>query len=143
MANIAAVLKDEISRIARKEIRAETVRLQKSSVQHRSDIAALKRRVAVLEKAVVRLDKQAVKTTAAPSVAEDVGRVRFSAKGFATLRQKLGISAAQMGTLVGVSAQTVYNWETEKSSPRQSQMAAIVAVRGLGKRKALEMLDKA
>ncbi len=140
MANIASVLKEEISRIARKEIRTETARLQKSSAQYRSDIAALKRRVAALEKDVARLDKQAVKKTVASSVFEDVGRVRFSAKGFATLRQKLGLSAAQMGTLIGVSAQTVYNWEAEKSSPRQSQMAAIVAVRGIGKREAMERL---
>ncbi len=140
MANIASALKDEIARIARKEIRAETARLQKASAQHRSDIAALKRRLSALEKEAVRLDKQVVKRTAAPTAAEDASRVRFSAKGFATLRQKLGLSAAQMGTLVGVSAQTIYNWEAEKSSPRQSQMPAIVAVRGIGKREAMERL---
>ena len=140
MANIASVLKDEIARIARKAIRAETAHLQKASAQHRSDIAALKRRVSALEKVAVRLDKQFVKTAAAPTAPEDASRVRFSANGFATLRQKLGLSAAQMGTLVGVSAQTIYNWEAEKSSPRQSQMPAIVAVRGIGKREAMERL---
>lgn len=45
MANIASFLKSEISRIARKEIRAETETLKKASSQYRSDIAALKRRL--------------------------------------------------------------------------------------------------
>jgi len=43
MANIASLLKSEISRIARKEVRAETQTLKKASAQYRSDIAALKR----------------------------------------------------------------------------------------------------
>jgi DNA-binding transcriptional regulator YiaG len=41
-----------------------------------------------------------------------------------------------MGALVGVSAQTVYNWEAGKSRPRQQQLAAIAAIRKLGKREA-------
>ncbi len=45
-----------------------------------------------------------------------------------------------MGLLLGVSAQTVYNWEGEKSRPRQQQMAAIKAVRGMGKREATARL---
>jgi DNA-binding transcriptional regulator YiaG len=39
-----------------------------------------------------------------------------------------------MGMLLGVSAQTVYNWETGKSQPRQQQLASIADVRKLGKR---------
>ena len=50
MSNIATVLKEEISRIARKEIKRETSSLKKSSTTHRSEIAALKRRVQELER---------------------------------------------------------------------------------------------
>jgi DNA-binding transcriptional regulator YiaG len=46
-----------------------------------------------------------------------------------------------MGTLVGVSAQTIYNWEAGKSRPRQQQLAALAAVRGMGKRQIKERLD--
>ena len=142
MPNIASVLKEEITRVARKELRSETEKLKKASSQYRSDIAAMKRRVATLEQQVSRLDKIVGKKSIAPPASDELGRVRFSAKGFSTLRKKLGLSAAQMGSLVGVSAQTVYNWETEKSSPRQSQMAAIVAVRRMGKREALARLGE-
>lgn len=54
--------------------------------------------------------------------------------GFAALRKKLGISAAEMGKLLGVSAQSVYHWETGKTKPRASQLAAISAVHKMGKR---------
>ncbi|MDO8755990.1 MAG: hypothetical protein Q7J71_01020, partial [Polaromonas sp.] len=53
--NIATVLKAEISRVARKDARAETQPLKKASSQYRSDIAALKRRVLALEKQLSRV----------------------------------------------------------------------------------------
>ena len=140
MPNIASIFKDEILRLARKEVRKEIEPLKKASAQYRSEIAALKRRLAVLEKGQVRQEKKAAMVGASDNEAEGNTRVRFSAKGFATKRQKLGISAGDMGKLLGVSSQTVYHWETGKSRPRQKQIAAIAAVRKLGKRKALAML---
>jgi DNA-binding transcriptional regulator YiaG len=46
----------------------------------------------------------------------------------------LGLSAADMGVLLGVSAQTVYNWEAGKTLPRTAQLSAIAAIRKMGKR---------
>jgi DNA-binding transcriptional regulator YiaG len=136
--NIAFVLKEEIARVARKELRVETEKLKKASAQYRSEIAVLKRRIASLEQQVGRLGKATKVST--PKPPEPTTSLRFSAKGLTTQRQKLGLSAADMGLLLGVSAQTVYNWETEKSRPRQQQMAAIAAVRGMGKREAAARL---
>ena len=134
MPNIASILKDEILRLARKEVRIEIEGLKKASAKFRSDISDLKRRVAVLEKHQARSDrKNAQKATTEPEGGESI-RFRFSAKRFAAQRQKLGLSAGDMGTLIGVSAQTVYNWEAEKSRPRQSQLVAIAALRKMGKR---------
>ena len=134
MSNIASVLKNEVVRLARKEVRKEVEGLRKASAQYRSDIASLKRQVASLEKLQVRFEKKvSVKATLA---AEEKGttRHRYSAKRFTAQRQKLGLSAGDMGILIGVSAQTIYNWEAEKSRPRQQQLAAIAAVRKMGKR---------
>jgi len=57
MSNVASVLKEEISRISRKEIRRETSSLKKSSTAHRSEIAALKRRVQELERQLRRVGR--------------------------------------------------------------------------------------
>jgi len=69
-------------------------------------------------------------------VGEREAKLRFRASGFATLRKKLGLSAAEMGRLLGVSGQSVYHWETGKATPRRTQLPAIAAVRKLGKREA-------
>jgi DNA-binding transcriptional regulator YiaG len=140
MPNIASVLKGEIVRLARKEGRTETEGLKKAVAAHRSEIAALKRRVAVLEKALARGERKA--SGAAPAgTPEEATTVRYSAKRLARQRQKLGLSAAEMGLLLGVSAQTVYNWEAEKARPRQTQLQAIAALRGIGKRQAKARLE--
>jgi DNA-binding transcriptional regulator YiaG len=138
MANIASLLKSEISRIARKEVRAETQTLKKASAQYRSDIAALKRRVAEQDRLIARLKKS--KPVAAAERGEDAPQRRFRADGFASLRKKLGLSAADMGKLLGVSLQTVYHWEKGQSRPRASQMQGIAEVRKLGKRGAAARL---
>lgn len=134
MPNIASVLKEEVLRLARKEVRNETEGLKKASALYRSDIAALKRRLAAIEKQLAHMAKKGGTKEASTEGAETTTRTRFSAKGLATQRQRLGLSAGDMGALLGVSAQTVYNWEAGKSRPRQQQMGAITALRGMGKR---------
>lgn len=140
MPNFASVLKDEIVRLAKKEVRREVEGLKKASAQYRSEIAGLKRRVAELEKQQGRIEKQGTRKVATEVAGEGTTRLRFSAKRLAAQRQKLGLTAADMGSLVGVSAQTIYNWEAEKSRPRQQQLAAIAALRGMGKRQAKAQL---
>ncbi len=140
MPNFASVLKDEIVRLAKKEVRREVEGLKKASAQYRSEIAGLKRRVAELEKQQSRIEKQGTRKVATEVAGEGATRLRFSAKRLAAQRQKLGLTAADMGSLVGVSAQTIYNWEAEKSRPRQQQLVAIATLRGMGKRQAKAQL---
>jgi DNA-binding XRE family transcriptional regulator len=128
-------LKSEIARIAKKEIRAETQQLKKASAQYRSDIAALKRHIVALEATVKKLSKGQLKPVLKVDK-ESSTPLRFRASGFATLRKKLDLSAEQMGKLIGVSAQSIYHWEAEKSRPRASQLPAIAAARKLAKKEA-------
>lgn len=140
MANIASVLKEEISRLARKEIRQEAEGQKKVTAQYRSEIAALKRHTVKLEQRVTRLEKVIAKhntTDPKPVVASNI---RFTSKGFKTLRQRLGISAADTGRLLGVSGQSIYSWEAGSSSPRKQQLANIVILRGMGKKEVETLL---
>lgn len=139
MTTFANQLKNEIARIARKESRADSKQVRKSSAQYRAEIASLKRRISALETSVTRLLKQKPKTVASNASAEKQS-LRFRAGGFATLRKKLQLNAADMGKIIGVSAQSVYHWEQEKSRPRSSQLPAIAAVRKLTKKQAQEAL---
>jgi hypothetical protein len=141
MSTFANQLKSEIARIAKKENKAENAALKKASAQYRSDIAALKRRIASMEAVVAKLGKQAAKTGAEVEASEDDEKsLRFRVAGFASLRKKLGVTANEMGVLLGVSGQSVYKWEQGKAKPRASQMQAIAAVRKLGKKQVAELL---
>jgi DNA-binding transcriptional regulator YiaG len=142
MPNIAAVLKDEIARIARKEIRAQTEDFKKSSAQYRSHIAALRRRVDELERQIKRTNKVAGRPAPEPAADEQDTPRRFSAARLAAQRNKLGLSAADFATLLGVSGQSVYKWEHGEARPRARQLEAIAALRGIGKREAAERLAK-
>lgn len=137
MPNIATVLKSEIARIARKEVRAETLQIKKQSTNHRGQIASLKRQVAALENLLRKQSKGAKAMSAAPDVNGSVaGGLRFRAKGFAAHRRRLGLSAAQAGALLGVSGQSIYHWEAGTAKPRASQMERIAALRKLNKTQA-------
>lgn len=139
MTTFANQLKNEIARIAKKEVRAETAQLKQASAKYRSEIAALKRQIATLEAAVKRMNKSQPKVTKV--VEAPVENLRFRADGFGTIRKKLGLSAEQMGKLIRVSAQSVYHWEQGKSRPRASNLPAIAAVRKMGKRDAVAKLS--
>ena len=139
MPNIATVLKAEISRVARKDVRAESAQLKRASSQYRADIAALKRRVLALEKQLNRL----AKSSKAPSPAasgKSSGVLRFSAKGLAAQRRRLGLTAAAAAALLNVSAQSIYKWEDGKTRPRASQLPAIASLRKMGKQEAAKLL---
>src|SRR5436190_17896261 len=142
MSNIASVLKEEIARVARKEIRRETSSLKKSSTTYRSEIAALKRRVLELERQLRRVATAG--QSSQPAAANDDSLspgTRFSAKSLASQRRRLGLSAAECGLLIGASSQSIYNWEEGKARPRPQHLAAIFALRDLGRRQATEILE--
>lgn len=140
MPDIASVLKSEIARLARKELRVETESLKRAVTAYRSEIAALKRRMAVLERQAKRTAKRSISESAREPTEQDV-RFRFSPKGFAKHRQRLGLSAADYGALLGVSALSVYKWEAGQARPRDRYLPAIASVRKLGKREALARLQ--
>ena len=147
MPNIASVLKAEISRVARKEVRAETEGLKKSAAAQRSEIIGLKRRIQEMEKQLKALLRSASSSAPKATVGlaakgdDEAGDLRFRAKGMAANRKRLGLSADDFGMLVGASGQSVYLWEQGKSKPRATNLAAIAALRGIGKREAAARVE--
>lgn len=137
MSTLATVLKDEIRRLARKEIRAQTGRTARAAAQHRREIARLKRQLRDLERRLAHVQRKAGKSAPEPASGIELnGSTRFSARSVRAQRRRTGLSAADYAKLVGVSPLTIYNWEHNKSRPRHQQFAALVALRGIGKREA-------
>lgn len=142
MPDIASTLKVEIARIARKELRSETEDIKKASARYRAELSGLRRRIDSLERELKRaIKKREVRLV--PSAADPGSAVprRFSAVRLAATRKKLDVSAADFGALIGVSGQSIHNWETGKARPRAEQLEAIASVRGIGKREVAARLE--
>jgi DNA-binding transcriptional regulator YiaG len=123
MPNIAALLKTEIARLARKEVRAQTGTLKRAAGTYRSEIAALKRRTDAIERQLRHAQKAQHSAPSAEPKKQDAG-LRFSPKGLASHRKRLGLSASDMGKLLGASGQSVYKWESGEARPRAATSPA-------------------
>ena len=140
MPNITSLLKSEISRVARKAVRGETLALKKVVGAYRGEIAALKRRAHALEQDLRRLSRTAPKAPPPIADAQSSPTLRFSPKGLASQRKRLGLSAEDIGLLVGASGQSIYNWEAAKARPQARHLPALAALRTLGKKEAATVL---
>jgi DNA-binding transcriptional regulator YiaG len=139
MANIGSVLKEEIARIARKQLRAETESSKRAISTYRKQIAELKRKVHDLERQVAALRK-GQRGPVAKERDDESPSLRFRAAGFAQHRKRLGLSAREVGQLIGASQLSVYKWEQGKARPREDSLKAIAALRKMGKREAMQKL---
>ena len=142
MPNITVVLREEITRLARKEIKNQTEALRKASSEHRKKIAEMRRQVSELKRKIVFLEKQVPKKIEPKAGEDDTGNFRFTARGLRSNRKRLGLSASDYGKLVGVTGQSVYKWEQEATRPRAQQIAALAVLRRMGKKEALARLEK-
>ena len=142
MPNIAAVLKDEIRRLARREIKAETGATKQAVAQYRGDIAKLKRTVQAQQKEIAFLKVQERKRVGQPQAAEAgaLEGVRFSVRSVRATAAA-GAVAGGFRQAPGVSPLTIYFWEIGKARPKKERLAALVAVRKLGKREAIKKLE--
>jgi DNA-binding transcriptional regulator YiaG len=141
MPNIANILKLEISRIARKEVRGETQGLKKAVTAYRTEIASLKRRAKDLGDQIRQRTKSSAKVNEVPEPGTATRGPRFSAKALASQRRRLNLSAERLGLLIGVSGQSVYNWEQGTATPHAKHLPAVAALKSLTVRQAAELVE--
>ncbi len=142
MPNLQAVLRKEIQRVARREIRAELESVRKAVSQYRHDIAELKRVRTDLERRVQYLEsREATRLKRGPSKRKPPEGTRFSRTRLRNRREKLGLSREDYARLADVSASTIYNWEAGVTKPGEKHLATLVSLRDMGKREAKRRLD--
>ncbi|MFC1452797.1 helix-turn-helix domain-containing protein [Verrucomicrobiota bacterium] len=144
MPNIAKVLKDEITRLAKKEAKAATAQVRRDNIMLKKTAADLKRRTAKLEKEnrlLIAAENKRRKEM--PEVApEEAKKVRLTSKGIRSLRSRLGLSQAAFAKLLGAASQSVYIWEKKAGALnlRDNMRDAVLSLRGIGAREAQERL---
>jgi len=143
MPNIAAVLKDEIRRLARKEVKNRLAKTHRATVRYRTDIAKLKRTLKLQQHKLALLEARQAKEPAAQAAPEEIASgARFSTRSVRAQRKRLKLSAEQYARLIGVSPQSVYLWERGQVRPKKAQFAALISARSLGRREALARLSQ-
>ena len=142
MPNLQSVLRQEIRRLARSEVRSELEATKRAVAQHRREIAELKRRNTALERTVSYLQSRETKRLkAGPSQAEPPKGTRFSVRSLKAQRRTSGLSREDYASLVGVSGSTIYNWESGSTKPHGKHLATLVSLRGIGKREASKRME--
>ncbi len=144
MANLAKVLKEEIHRLSRKEARSATTSLARSNATMRSTVAALRQEVSGLKSEQKRLSSALSKLARNTGVELPKDEFRMTSRGVRALRRKLRLTQAQLAALLGVSAQTVFMWESKGGQLvfRGESEAALREVQNIDSAEASERLAK-
>jgi len=139
MPNIATVLKQEISRLARKEAKAQMTPLNQSLTKERAKVAVLRREVAALKRETAGLASALKKQLGAKS---SRGRADLDAAlsgekwrkdSVRSTRRRFDVTQGEFARLLGVSLNSISGWETGRSEPREKTRAAILELRSLSK----------
>ena len=144
MPNVAKVLKEEICRLSRKEARSVTTSLVKSNATLRSKVAALRKEVSGLKAEQKRLSSALSELARNTGVESPKEEFRMTSRGVRALRRKLRLTQAQFANLLGVSAYTMFLWESKggQLGLRDESEAALREVQKIGAAEAHERLAK-
>lgn len=137
MPNFAGALKGEIRRLARKEVRATVTPVRKLVAELRRRVAQQRRLIAELER---RSRRGARRERAVEAPAAEESQIRFSPAWVTKHRKKLKMSRRVYAKLVGVSAQSIFGWESGRTRPRRRALESWRRVRGMGKRELTGLL---
>jgi DNA-binding transcriptional regulator YiaG len=146
MSNVSKVLRDEISRISRRETKGSIEGIGKSQKGLKKTVADLKRRVLLLEKGnkglVTAMKRYQAEQPEKPP--EETKKLRLTAKGVRSLRKRLRLTQADFGKLVGTTPHSVFLWEKKEGGlrVRDKTREALFSIRELGAREAKERLEE-
>jgi len=147
MPDVARVLREEVQRLAKRQVKAaltpvkrDTVRLKKHVADLRRDLTALTRTSRELLARVTAV----VATKESEVATERAATLRPTSKRLVRLRRRLGLTQVEFGKLLGVSGQAVLNWEGKggRVRMRSANLAALAGVQKIGKREARRRLDR-
>ena len=142
MPEIVRVLKQEITRLSRKEVRAATAPLTRQLRSIQKGLRDRSRQLADLSRTVAGILRDQRRQPLPGTSEEGERAVRVSPASVRRHRGRLGLSQKEMASLLGVSLGTIVGWESGRSSPRAKNRQAIAEVRTMGIREARERLKK-
>ncbi|MFB3885102.1 MAG: helix-turn-helix domain-containing protein [Thermodesulfobacteriota bacterium] len=141
MGKLEGIIKEEIVRLAKKEVRKISVPLAKDVWLLKSTLWKLRRTVSSLERLTAQQASELKKSrTPLEASSEEVKGSRFSPRLIRSLRKRLGISQKELATLAGVTVGAIHQWESGTFVPRAQKKSVLVALRKLGRREVRNLL---
>jgi DNA-binding transcriptional regulator YiaG len=143
MPDIKTVLREMVIRIAKQEANAKVRPLEKKVFELRESCRIQKKLISELQGKLSEISGNIKPEDKALTVSQDaMENVRIFPAQIVALRKRLELSVRQFSKLVGANRHTVASWETGKSKPKDEHKAKLIALRGIGKTKAKELLDR-
>ena len=143
MGKVETIIKSEIIRLAKREMRKVSVPLGRDIRLLKSTVSQIRKAVLVLQRFVAQkqkeLAKREIRLEAPP---EEIKQSRFSPRLLQSLRKRLGITQKEIAILAGVSLGAAHLWETGKFRPKENKMGVLVALRKLNRREVRDLLDQ-
>ena len=140
MAKIESIIKSEIVRLAKHEVRTVFLPLRRDVWGLKLKLSNLIKNFTVLDRLAKEISKTKSTEPKLDASPEEVKASRLTPERIAGLRKKLGISQREMGVLTGASLGAVASWEKGKFKPQGEKKAALVALRKVRKRDVRKML---
>src|SRR4030043_1431063 len=140
MAKIESIIKSEIQRLAKHEVRSFYRPLRKEVWGLKLKLSNLIKNFTVLDRMAKGLSKTKSTEPKLEATPEEVKASRLTPERIAGLREKLGISQRELGLLVGATNGAVLSWEKGKFKPQGEKKTALVALRKVRKRDVKKML---
>ena len=143
MSKMESIIKSEIIRLAKREMRKISVPLGKDVRLLKRTVPYLQKSVLSLERFAAHLQKELTKRRIRFEVSPDELKVsRFSPRLVRSLRKRLGITQKELSILCGVTLGAVQSWESGKFRPKDEKRKAIVGLRKLRRRDVRKLLEK-
>jgi len=143
MGKFEGIIKSEIVRLAKREIRKTLVPLRRDVRLSKSTVSQIRKAVLLLERLAAQqqkeLKKRKVPLEATP---EELKNSRFSPGLIRSLRRKLGISQKELAILTGVTVGAAHLWEKGNFKPKDDKKAVMVALRKLSRREVRKLLEQ-
>lgn len=143
MGKLEGIIKSEILRLARREVRKTSVPLGRDVRSLKSAVSQLRKTVLMLERLTAQQQKElGMGKAQLEATPEEVKKSRFSSRLIRSLRKRLGITQKEMATLAGVTVGAIYQWENGIFEPRGQKKGMLVALRKLGRREVRKLLEE-
>jgi DNA-binding transcriptional regulator YiaG len=140
MTKLESIIKSEITRLAKHEVRSVYRPLRKEVWGLKLKLSNLMKNFTVLDRLAKEISKAKSTEPKLEATPEEVKASRLTPERIAGLRKKLGISQRELGLLVGATTGAVLSWEKGKFKPQGERKVALVALRKVRKRNVRKML---